>query len=154
MITVSSSVALTLETRKCPNSSTADRRTGTCVVNMAMWWNSPRPPCLTGTVRKNLFPSLENTGSWFCNTPKEQHGVQQERSLTYFRRWVDHWSEVQSSPAWTARAQSFLHVSEREDRQFTTGQLDSFTDLKKTSHGVCVFPDRRHNKSFTFLLIH
>lgn len=40
--------------------------TFTCVVNMAMWWNSPRPPCLTGTVRKNLLPSLEKTGSWFC----------------------------------------------------------------------------------------
>lgn len=40
----------------------------TCVVNMAMWWNSPRPPCLTGTVRKKRLPSLENTGSWFCRT--------------------------------------------------------------------------------------
>lgn len=40
--------------------------------NMAMWWNSPRPPCLTGTVMKNLLPSLENTGSSFYNG--ERHG--------------------------------------------------------------------------------
>lgn len=33
-----------------------------------MWWNSPRPPCLTGTVRKKRLLSLENTGSWFCRT--------------------------------------------------------------------------------------
>lgn len=32
-----------------------------------MWWNSPLPPCLTGTVMKNLLPSLENTGSSFYN---------------------------------------------------------------------------------------
>ena len=33
--------------------------------NIAMWLYSPRPPCLTGTVIKNLLPSLENTGSSF-----------------------------------------------------------------------------------------
>lgn len=38
----------------------------TWTINMAMWWNSPRPPCFTGTVMKNLVPSLEKTGSSFC----------------------------------------------------------------------------------------
>ena len=35
---------------------------------MAMWWNSPRPPCFTGTVRKKRLASLEKTGSWFYRT--------------------------------------------------------------------------------------
>ena len=37
----------------------------TDLVNMAIWWKSPCPPCFTGMVRKNLLLSFENTGFWF-----------------------------------------------------------------------------------------
>lgn len=52
------------------------------MVNMAMWWNSPRPPCFTGTVRKNLLLSLENTGSWFCRTQKAIRKIQKKTKIS------------------------------------------------------------------------
>lgn len=49
-----------------------------------MWWNSPRPPCLTGTVMKNLLPSLENTGSSFYNGEGYEESQNLDGGAFYF----------------------------------------------------------------------
>lgn len=157
MITISSSVALTLETRKCPNSSTTSPLPTDGLV--PVWWT-----WRCGGTLLVLLVWLELSERTCFHPWRTQvlGSVTHQRNKTAFSRnilwlilgvgWItDQKFNVHLLGQPELRA-FFMSLKEKTD----SSPLDSWTVslTSKRQVTVCVFPDRRHNKSFTFLLIH
>ncbi len=56
-------------------------------VDMDIWKNFPRPPCGMARVKKNLYPSLENSGGSFCREIHEHSSS----TLTHTSHTRDAW---------------------------------------------------------------
>lgn len=83
---------------------------------MDIWKNFPRPPCGMARVKKNLYPSLENSGGSFCREIHEHSSS----TLTHTSHTRDAWLtclwsqlSLSSSCFWkhTDRLLFFLHMS-------------------------------------------